>query len=193
MMRPGDHNKKDWLRLSPVLHHITNKEQYHYGGAYMNCIRGLDFLDSCPEVDGSRIGLWGTSQGGGMALTVASLDPRPKASISAVPWLCDFPVSSQVTAGPYREMHDHLALFPKQRLAALHTLAFFNPINLVDNITCPTLVSASVNDNVHPCNTVIPELNKMTALKSLALYRNVNNSHYMDCTSHGIPWLQRYI
>ncbi len=45
----------------------------------------LDFLIEEPTVDPSRVGLWGSSFGGGHALYVAGHDPRIKAVVSQVP------------------------------------------------------------------------------------------------------------
>jgi len=45
----------------------------------------LDFLIGQPAVDSSRIGLWGSSFGGGHVLYVAGHDPRIKAVVSQVP------------------------------------------------------------------------------------------------------------
>ena len=194
VMRPEDPDKKDWVRPSHVIYNITDRERYHYRGAYMDCIRGLDFLESRPEVANARLGLWGASQGGGLTLAMASLDTRPKAAVAAEPWLCNFPVSSQVTVGPYRELYDHLAQFPHEREIAMETLAYFDPLNLVQGITCPTLFSAAVIDEVHPYNTVMPVFEKIPALKSIVLYPDFTHSHgYGDFVPHGTAWLQRYL
>jgi dienelactone hydrolase len=45
----------------------------------------LDFLIAHPRVDADRIGLWGSSYGGGHVLYVAGTDPRIKAVVSQVP------------------------------------------------------------------------------------------------------------
>ena len=57
-----------------LTYHIDDKEKYYYRGAYMDCVRGIDFLASRPEVDKDGIGMWGRSQGGGYTLATASLD-----------------------------------------------------------------------------------------------------------------------
>jgi dienelactone hydrolase len=49
----------------------------------------LDFLIEEPTVDASRIGLWGSSFGGGHVLYVAGTDPRIQAVVSQVPGMGD--------------------------------------------------------------------------------------------------------
>ena len=49
-----------------------------YAGAFMDCIRGVDFLASRPEVDAARLAVTGGSQGGGLAFATATSRPgRP--------------------------------------------------------------------------------------------------------------------
>ncbi len=45
----------------------------------------LDYLVDLPVVDSARIGLWGSSFGGGHVLYIAGTDPRIKAVVSQVP------------------------------------------------------------------------------------------------------------
>jgi hypothetical protein len=51
----------------------------------------LDFLMEQPSVDPDRIGLWGSSFGGGHVLYVAGTDPRIQAVVSQVPGMGDAP------------------------------------------------------------------------------------------------------
>ncbi|ACB96544.1 alpha/beta hydrolase [Beijerinckia indica] len=46
---------------------------------------GISFVRSQREVDGERIGIWGSSYGGGHALTVTAIDPRVRCAVSQVP------------------------------------------------------------------------------------------------------------
>jgi fermentation-respiration switch protein FrsA (DUF1100 family) len=45
----------------------------------------ISWLERQPEVDASRIGIWGTSGGGGVVLHVAALDRRVRAVVAQVP------------------------------------------------------------------------------------------------------------
>jgi hypothetical protein len=51
----------------------------------------LDFLIEESAVDENRIGLWGSSFGGGHVLYVAGTDPRIKAVVSQVPGMSEVP------------------------------------------------------------------------------------------------------
>jgi len=68
----------------------------------------LDFLIGEPSVDPSRIGLWGSSFGGGHVIYVAGHDPRIKAVVSQVPGM-----------GPAPDPHGFVAPMPEvQKLAS---------------------------------------------------------------------------
>src|SRR5688572_28136546 len=64
-------------------------EGHYYQGGYADVVRGIDYLVSRPDVDPDRIAAVGTSQGGGIALAVAGIDPRVRAVVAHVPALCD--------------------------------------------------------------------------------------------------------
>src|SRR5437773_368765 len=77
---PRAHGENEADRVLPygtkLTFNVTDPERYFYRGAYLDCVRGLDFLASRPEVDPDRIGMWGASQAGGFTLAVAALDRR---------------------------------------------------------------------------------------------------------------------
>ncbi|MEV5780806.1 alpha/beta hydrolase [Streptomyces sp. NPDC048448] len=52
--------------------------------------RAISFLESLPEVDPERIGLWGTSYAGGHAIVLGATDRRLRAVVSQVPTISGF-------------------------------------------------------------------------------------------------------
>jgi pimeloyl-ACP methyl ester carboxylesterase len=58
----------------------------------------LDWLQERPQVDASRIGMWGTSYSGGHTLVLTALDPRVKTAVVQAPAL-DLPRSLLALAG----------------------------------------------------------------------------------------------
>lgn len=52
--------------------------------------RAVSLLESLPEVDASRIGIWGTSYAGGHVLVLAATDRRVRAVVSQVPTISGY-------------------------------------------------------------------------------------------------------
>jgi fermentation-respiration switch protein FrsA (DUF1100 family) len=52
--------------------------------------RAISFLESLPEVDAGRIGVWGTSYAGGHVLVLAATDRRIRAAVSQVPTISGY-------------------------------------------------------------------------------------------------------
>jgi cephalosporin-C deacetylase len=176
-----------------LVYHVTDRERYYYRGAYMDCVRGIDFLHSRAEIDTSRIGVWGFSQGGGLSLATAALDHRVTAAVAGVPWLCNFPVAAEITTSPYVELHDYLQEHPEERHRALATLAYFDQLTLAEMIVCPTLVGSAITDDVHPLRTVMPVFDKIHTLKSIIVYPDLDHEYRTDFTGHGKAWMDRYL
>ena len=186
---------KEWqLEYGTKLtYHLEDKDEFYYRGAYMDCIRGLDFLGSHPEVDPRRLGMWSRSQGGGFTLATASLDSRLKVAVAEEPFLCNYPVSVNITSSPYCELRDYLAQHPEQRSQALETLSYFDCLNLVDRIECPTLVDIGMKDETCPYETIIPAFDRIPGPKALHVYPELTHSPSTDFNAHAMSWLRRYL
>jgi cephalosporin-C deacetylase len=176
-----------------LVYNITDRDHYYYRSAYMDCVRGVDFLYSRPEVDSSRIGVWGFSQGGGLTLATAALDHRVSVAVAGVPWLCNFPVAADITTAPYVELHDYLRQHPEQRQVVLDNLTYFDQLSLADAIACPTLIASAITDQVHPLRTVMPVFEKIPAMKSIIVYPDLDHEYRTDFTHHGKNWMDRYL
>src|ERR1700730_13798202 len=56
----------------------------------------ITYVQSRPEVDADRIGIWGTSYTGGLVLMAAALDKRVKCVVSQVPFISGYETMVQV-------------------------------------------------------------------------------------------------
>ncbi len=176
-----------------LVYNIEDKEKYYYRGGYMDCVRGLDFLCSRPEVDPSRLGMWSRSQGGGLTLATAALDSRLQVAVAEEPFLCNYPVSIDISSRPYIELCEYAAANPERRPAILETLSYFDTMNLADQITCPTLVDIGMKDETCPYRTVMPVFERITAPKGIHIYPHLEHSPCTDFNAHAMSWLRRYL
>ena len=186
---------KEWQleHGTKLTYNVTEKDDYYYRGGYMDCLRGLDFLCSQDQVDAGRLGMWSRSQGGGFTLATASLDERLRVAVAEEPFLCNYPESVKITTSPYRELNDHIAQHPDQKQSVLDTLAYFDPLNLVQDITCPTLVDIGMKDEICPYHTIMPVFDKITAPKALHVYPDLVHAPCTDFNAHAMNWLRRYL
>ena len=134
---------------------ITDKNTYSYRGFYADALRAIDFMLTLPEVDPSRIGVHGSSQGGALSLVTSALRSECiAASALGAPYLVGYMDSARLTHSyPYEEMNEYLRLYPEREPQVRETLNYFDCLNLAPQITCPTLIYAGLNDDVCPPET----------------------------------------
>lgn len=134
-----------------ILDGIEIPETYAYRGIVGAALRGLDVLASRPEVDASRLGAMGASQGGGLSVIVAGLDPRVTAVAADFPFLTDWPDSlAEAPGSPYADVAKRIAQFPEQRAQILETLSYYDTLALADRVAAPALVQAGLADKTCP-------------------------------------------
>ena len=133
---------------------IVDRNIYSYRGFYVDAWRAVDFLLSREEIDGSRIGVTGSSQGGGLTLCTAAMREEIVAAAAGCPYLTGFMDSIELTRTyPYEEINDYLRLNPDSRDLVKQTVSYFDCINFADKIDCPIIVNIGLQDNVCPPET----------------------------------------
>jgi cephalosporin-C deacetylase len=155
-----------------LTYNLVDRHTYAYRGFYVDAWRGIDFLLSRPEVAPGRIGVTGSSQGGGLTITTAAMRPQVCAAAAGAPYLCGIMDSITLThTYPYEEINDYLRLHPDSQQTVVDTLAYFDGNNFADKITCPIIVNIGLQDNVCPPETGYALFNKIgTRDKQLYAY-----------------------
>ncbi|MCP4643282.1 MAG: acetylxylan esterase [bacterium] len=158
-------------------------------------IRGLDddpdnllfrhiFLDTAQlagmvmdmdDVDETRVGAQGGSQGGALTLACASLEPRIKRLAPMFPFLCDYKRvwEMDLAAAAYEELRTYFRLFDPlhEREDEIFTkLGYIDCQHLADRIRGEVLMSVGLMDTICPPSTQFAAYNKMTAPKNLVIY-----------------------
>ncbi|NUQ01508.1 MAG: acetylxylan esterase, partial [Armatimonadetes bacterium] len=149
---------------------IDSPETYVYRDIYCMGVRAIDFLLSRPEVDPEKVMVQGMSQGGGLSIATAALDPRVKLAAAEVPFLCDYPEALKVASYPYGEIRNYLNEHPERREQVLRTLSYFDGMNLAPEIRCPVVMTVGLRDRVCPPPTVWAAYHYITAPKQIFVY-----------------------
>jgi cephalosporin-C deacetylase len=168
-----------------LTYNIVDRHTYAYRGFYVDTWRGIDFLLSRPEVDPTRIGVTGTSQGGGLTICTAAMRPEVRAAAAGAPYLCGFMDAIELThTYPYEEINDYLRLYPERRAAVEETLAYFDGLNFADHISCPIIVNIGLQDNVCPPETGYALFDRIGATDK-RLYAYEGHGHDAGRSRHG--------
>lgn len=126
---------------------IEDPGTYIYRSIVADCLRGLEFLLSRPEIDASRIGVVGDD----LALLTAARRPGVAAVHAAGLMLYRLIEAGQhVGDYPREEINDYLRANPGQAAAVAHTLAYFDARNHGPTIKAPLLLTV---DPESPCDS----------------------------------------
>jgi cephalosporin-C deacetylase len=162
----------------------------YYQGAYSDVIRGIDYLLTRSDIDKHRIAVAGTSQGGGIALAVASLDPRIRAVVAHVPFLCDVRQAAHTEGSLIKKLLDKAHMNDEQHLRSLE---YFDPLKLVSSLKVPALISSGGKDTVCPAATIRAVFDAVSGIKSLFHdpdLPHTSSEHFYKMTW---AWLDAYI
>ena len=177
-----------------LTHGIENHETYSYRGVISDCVRGLDFLLSRPEVDSQRIFASGSSQGGGLTLITSALRSEIKAAVAGYPFLCCFPEAMASTRSyPYDELTCYARAYPEGKEQMLETLRYFDAVNFVGWISCPMAVGIALEDEVCPPETSYAAYAGLGGPKELWLFPNSGHGNAHDYPAKETAWLEQHI
>jgi len=173
---------------------LENKDTYIYRGAYMDCLRAVDFLCSRPEVDTARVGVIGSSQGGALSVATAALDPRIKLCLPDVPFLSDFRLYFQVARWPANEFNDYMALPGHSWEQVYSVLDYIDIMNLAPMIKCPVLMGVGLFDDVCPAAINFAMYNALTTkVKKYYLYANSGHGLPGEQYTYRREWMDAYL
>ncbi len=155
-----------------LVNNMVDRHTYSYRGFYIDAARAVDFALSRPEIDHSRIGVHGSSQGGALTVTTAALRRDViTCGAAGAPYLCGFLDAAALTDSyPYEEIGEYLRLYPDRESQVRETLNYFDGINFATNISCPMLVYVGLADDVCPPETGYALFNAMAGPKIIHAY-----------------------
>ena len=160
--------------------HVDDKELYVYRGAYMDCVRAVDFLFSRSEVDTSRVAVEGGSQGGALSFATAALDnERIDLCVPHVPFLSDFRDYFKVAEGMGGAFEQYFDEHPEiSEDEIFKNLSYIDIKNLTPWIKAPVLMSIGLVDKTCPPHINFAAYNQLIVPKQYIVY---------PYAGHGLP------
>lgn len=156
-----------------LTHNIVDRDTYGYRGFYVDSFRAVDFLLGRDEVDSSRIGIHGSSQGGALTIVTAAMRHELTCASAGAPYLCGYMDAIALTHSyPYQEINDYLRLHPEREGQVRQTVAYYDGINFAPSIQCPTIVNIGLRDDVCPPETGYAVFDAMQCPKKLYPYED---------------------
>lgn len=155
-----------------MVENLEDIENYYYRNAFMDAVRGVDFVFTLPNFDGVNIFAEGGSQGGALTLAATALDKRIVAAAPFIPFLNDFIdyfKMSDWIGGTYLRAAKEKGLSDEQ---LYRNISYFDIKNLAKYINVPVLMGVGLQDPVCPPHTNFAGYNLISSPKEFIIYND---------------------
>ncbi|MBN1555062.1 MAG: acetylxylan esterase [Phycisphaerae bacterium] len=142
---------------------------------YLDTAQLARIVMDMPDVDETRVGAFGGSQGGGLTLACAALEPRIKRAAPVFPFLCDYRRvwEMDLAKHAYEELRAYFRKFDPlhEREDEIFTkLGYIDAQHLAPRIRAEVYMAVGLMDDICPPSTQFAAYNKITSKKSLEIY-----------------------
>lgn len=147
-------------------------------------------------IDPQRVGCFGQSQGGALALACAALEPQIKRCASIYPFLCDYRRVWEMDQAKdaYFELSYFFRMFdPRhERENEIFTkLGYIDCQHLASRIKADVLMFTGLMDTVCPPSTQFAAYNKITASKEMVIYPDFTHEALPGCMDRAFGFLSK--
>ena len=167
-------------------------DRLYYRHVFLDTARMAGIGLAMPEVEATRVFVYGGSQGGGLAIACAALEPRVAKCASVFPFLTDYRRvwDMDLCKDAYKEFNEWFRRFDPTHAREDE---FFIRLGYVDiqwlahRIKARTLMFTVLADAICPPSTQFATYNKITSAKDVVIYPDFGHEHlpgHMDKVSH---------
>ena len=149
--RGQGHSKMDCDVRDSLTTGVQNRYKHHLRFVYADVRQAINFLS---QQGYESIGVAGTCFGGSIALGIAALDKRIKVVAAEMPYLADWKNCCDKGVKAYEALVKHLEKYPDTEEKVFGVLQNFDLLNLVGEITVPTIVTIGGKNDVVPSSLV---------------------------------------
>ena len=150
-------------------------EKLLYRSIYLDCVQLARIAMAMESVDETRVFATGWSQGGGLTLACAGLEPRLKRCAPVYPFLSDYKRvwEMDLAKNAFDEIKTYFKRFDPRHEhedAFWETLGYIDVQHLAARIQCETLMVTGLMDDICPPSIQFAAYNKISAPKQMILY-----------------------
>lgn len=185
-IRPADDEIRHFVKLQAGMlagYHSFGMEdpyRYYHRRSLQAAMRALDYLYSRPDMDTSRIIVFGGSQGGGLSLLTAAIDKRVNAVVATVPAFCN----NEKGFHPLQDIKDQ-----RHRQKVIRTMSYYDAALAAPLIKVPVLIGVGFIDNTCPPANVYSMFNNLGGPKKIENFYTTGHGSPPNWRAETIQWI----
>jgi len=172
---------------------LGDKDRYYYKRVYAGCVRAIDFLLTLPQVDSSRVAVFGGSQGGALAIVTAALHEHVKYVAALYPAMSDLTGYFHHRAGGWPHMFSPSLNGIFEKPAMIETAGYYDVVNFARILHVPGWYSWGYNDEVCPPVTAYAVYNNIHAPKELFITKETGHWLSPQQAEESTNWLLKML
>lgn len=142
---------------------------------FLDTARLAQIVMEMPGVDADRVGAMGGSQGGGLTLACAALQPRIARLAPVYPFLCDYRRvwEMDLAKDAYEDVRAYFRHFDplhEREDEVFNTLGYIDVSQLASRIRGEVMMITGLMDDICPPSTQFAAYNRITAPKEMMIY-----------------------
>jgi len=168
-------------------------EKLYYRNVFLDTAQSARILMSMDEVDEKRVIAHGGSQGGGLTLACAALEPGICRAAPVFPFLCDYKRvwEMDLDQAAYKELRDYFRNFDprhEKEEAIFNKLGYIDNQHLAQRIKGEIKMGVGLLDNICPPSTQFAAYNKILSKKDLIIYPDFGHEGLPGIMDIYFPW-----
>lgn len=169
-------------------------ENLYYRNVFLDTAELARIVMAMDDVDEKRVAAIGLSQGGGLTLACAALEPEICRAAPMYPYLCDYQRVWEMdrAQGPYKDLWDHFVRFDPRHEREdefFNLLGYIDCQFLAERIRSEILIGVGLMDETCPPSTQFAAINRMTCPKEVKIYPDFGHQKLPDFDDFVFEWL----
>ena len=167
---------KGWTLRGQIVRGVEDHPtKLFYRQVFLDTAQLAKIIMAMPDVDENRVGATGNSQGGGLTLACAALEPRIKRAAPVHPFLTDYLRVWEIDMirGAYNEIQEWFRKrdpLHKRQDEFFTQLGYIDVQHLAPRIQAEVFMSTGQMDTTCPPSTQFAAYNKITSPKTVSFY-----------------------